>query len=224
MTIGKLISKEETEMYERWNLPVVEDVSKAVDNAKHNKSPSLMTAEQIERIQDQAFKEAYAAGFKKGQGEGKASGEKEILNNAKLLDELLESLSQPYKDMDHEVGQQLVNLSISIARQLVRRELKIDPSQIMGVVQEALTVLPVGSRDVKVCLHPDDVLVIKNMLTQSEGSRSWSLVDDPGLMRGDCRILTETSQIDASLDKRLAAIAAKILGGVRLEDESESID
>jgi len=216
----KLICKQSTDQYQRWDLPVVEDVSGAVANAKDDKAPGLMTAEQIERIQSQAYKEAYEAGFTKGREEGMVSGKDEIARNGQLLDDLLQSLSQPFEKLDEDMTQQLVSLSVAIARQLVRRELKIDAAQIVGVVQEAIAVLPVGSRNVKVCLHPDDVRAMQDSLANMETERSWELVDDPGLPRGDCRILTETSRIDATLEKRLAAIASRILGGEREADKA----
>ncbi len=216
----KLIGKQSTDQYQRWDLPMVEDVSGAVANAKDDKAPGLMTAEQIERIQNQAYKEAYEAGFAKGREAGMASGKDEIVRNGQLLDDLLQSLSQPFASLDENITQQLVSLSVAIARQLVRRELKIDATQIVGVVQEAIAVLPVGSCNVKVCLHPDDVRVVHDTLVKMETERSWELMDDPSLSRGDCRILTETSRIDATLEKRLAAIASRILGGEREADKN----
>lgn len=216
----KLISKKSTEGYQRWDLPMVEDISGAVANAKGDRAPGLMTAEQIERIQNQAYKEAYEAGFTKGRNEGMASGKAEIIRNGQLLDELLESLARPFEILDDDVMQQIVSLSASITRQLVRRELKMDASQIVGVVQEALAVLPVGSRDVKVCLHPDDLQVMRETFSRSEAERSWVLVADPGLSRGDCRVLTDTSLIDATLEKRLAAITSQLLGGERETDKN----
>jgi len=215
----KLISKHSTDQYQRWDLPMVEDISGAVANAKDDKAPGLMTAEQIERIQNQAYKEAYEAGFVKGREEGMASGKGEIVRNGQLLDDLLQSLSQPFEQLDEDITQQLVSLSVAIARQLVRRELKIDATQIMGVVQEAVAVLPAGSRDVKVCLHPDDVRVMRDTLVKMETERSWELVDDPGLSRGDCQILTKTSRIDATLEKRLTAITSRLFGGERETDK-----
>ncbi|NOX92590.1 MAG: flagellar assembly protein FliH [Gammaproteobacteria bacterium] len=218
----KLISKKSTDQYQRWDLPMVEDVSGAVANAKDDKAPGLMTAEQIERIQNQAYKEAYEAGFAKGREEGMVSGKDEIARNGQLLDDLLQSLSQPFDELNEDITQQLVSLSVAISRQLVRRELKIDATQIMGVVQEAIAVLPVGSRDVKVCLHPDDVKVMHETLAKTDTERSWELVNDSGLSRGDCRILTETSRIDATLEKRLSAIASRLLGGEREADNDSS--
>ena len=222
--MSKVISRDTTHGFERWDLPIVEDVSAAVDDAKQGKAPSLMTAEQIERIQKQAFKEAYDEGFKQGRQDGMASGKGELEYKGKLLAEMLDSLAHPFEQLDENVEQQLVSLSLAIARQLVRRELKADPGQVIGVVHEALAVLPVGSQDVKVCLHPDDVVLMRDAIEQSEPDRNWSLVDDPSLTRGDCRILTKVSQIEATLEKRLAAVVSKLLGGEREKDSTSSAE
>ncbi len=218
----KLISKKSTDQYQRWDLPMVEDVSGAVASAKDDKAPGLMTAEQIERIQNQAYKEAYEAGFAKGREEGMMSGQDEIAHNARLLDDLLQSLSRPFEKLDDDITQQLVSLSVAVSRQLIRREFKTDVAQIVGVVQEAIAVLPVGSREVNVCLHPDDVRVMRDVMTKAKTESSWELVSDSSLSRGDCRILTETSRIDATLEKRLTAIASQLLGGEREADKSSS--
>ncbi|MDQ7014938.1 MAG: FliH/SctL family protein [Gammaproteobacteria bacterium] len=38
------------------------------------------------------------------------------------------------------------------------------------------------------------------------------------LTRGGCKIFTETSKIDATLEARLTALSASLLGGVREAD------
>ena len=222
--MSKVISRDTSHGFERWDLPIVEDVSAAVKDAKDGMAPGLMTAEHIERIQNQAFKEAYDEGFKVGRKEGMASGKGEAEYKGKLLAEMLDSLAHPFEQLDETVEQQLVSLSVAIARQLVRRELKADPGQVIGVVHEALAVLPVGSQEVKVCLHPDDVVLVRETIAQSESDRNWSLIDDPSLHRGDCRILTKVSQIEATLEKRLAAVVSQLLGGEREKDTASSDD
>jgi flagellar assembly protein FliH len=214
----KVIIKDSADAYRRWDIPVVEDVSAAVANAKQDKAPGLMTAEQIERIQAQAFKEAYDAGMQEGRQAGMAAAQEEIEKKSGMLAAMLQSLAQPLQQLDDCVEQELVSLSLAIARQLVRRELKADPAQVMGVVHEALVVLPVGSRDVKVCLHPEDVALVREIVASSEADRTWSLIEDPSLLRGDCRIVTATSQVDATLERRLAAIVSQLFGGERQQD------
>ncbi len=89
-----------------------------------------------------------------------------------------------------EVGlkSELVGLVISMVKQLVRREVRLDPSQIIGVVREALSILPVGSRSIRVILHPEDAKLIREVYDMSDNEQSWKVTEDPVLARGGCRV------------------------------------
>ncbi len=218
--MSKLIDKEEADGgYQRWKPPQVADLSTAGADVS---ASSLLTAEQLENIQAQAYKEAWDEGFNKGRQEGLAAGQAEITRRVALLDRLVQALNQPFEEMDAAVEQALVDLAVTLAQALVRRELRSDPGQVVAVVREALAALPVASRHVRVCLHPDDVAVVTEALVArdagSDARRDWHLQEDPTLMRGDCRILSENSQIDATMEKRLAAVVAQLSGGEREQD------
>jgi flagellar assembly protein FliH len=216
--MSKIIDKEISGGFQRWELPLVEDVSGAVADAKKDKTSGLMTAEQIERIQAQAHKEAYDEGFNEGRQAGLKAGEAEVRRQSSLLGKLLDSLERPFCELDGEVEEELLQLAFGIARQLVRRELKADPGQVIAVVQEAIAALPVASRHVRVHLHPDDVRLIGESLSVSDGERHWTLVEDLTLARGDCRVLSENSQVDATLERRIAALVTQLMGGDREND------
>jgi flagellar assembly protein FliH len=216
--MSKIIEKDDSGAYERWELPLVEDVSGAVANAKLDKVSGLLTAEKIERIQSQAYKEAYDTGFAKGHADGLAAGQSETQRKLALLSQLLNGLSQPFQDLDESVEQELVQLAMAIARHLVRREFKSNPGEMIGLVKEALSALPMASQSVRVLLHPDDVSTVRDTLSGNDMEQSWSIVEDPTLNPGDCRVLSENSEVDGTLERRMAAIVAQLLGGERSED------
>lgn len=194
---------------------MVEDVSAAGAKAR---ADGLPTAEKLEEIQAQAYKESREAGFIKGHEEGMAAGEHEIRQQLQLLESLLHTLAKPLDELDQVVEDELVSLAIAIARQLVRRELKTDPGEVVGVVHEALAALPVASQNIRVSLHPEDVLLMNESVTQVDKDRNWALTEDPGLNRGDCIIHTDVSRVDATLERRLAAVVSQLLGGERKQD------
>ncbi|RLW67292.1 MAG: hypothetical protein B6D71_16730, partial [gamma proteobacterium symbiont of Stewartia floridana] len=111
------------------------------------------TAEELEAIQQQAYEE----GFEKGKQEGFEYGHKEGLNQAQMqlnqytsqFDRLLQTFERPLRNLDNQIEKELLALVIAIVKQLVRREVKSDPNLIVGVVREALSVLPVSSRNVR---------------------------------------------------------------------------
>ena len=46
----------------------------------------------------------------------------------------------------------------------------------------------------------------------------WRLLEDPGVGRGGCRVESQYSRVDATVEGRLQAVFAQVLGGERSED------
>jgi len=129
----------------------------------------------------------------------------------------LTSLGSPFENLDDQVEQEVVELVISMVRQLIRREIKMDPSHVAGVVREALSALPVANREVTLVLNPEDAKVIREVFTISEKEQGWKIVEDPVLDRGGCKVMANDSQIDATLESRLDALIAPLLSDERIQ-------
>jgi flagellar assembly protein FliH len=190
----------------------------------------ILTVDEIEVMQKQAYDEAFVQGkmhgFQQGFDEGSKKGYEDNLHllqsQAATLVSLLESLSEPFKRLDEEVENELVKLAIGIATQIIRRELKLDPGQIVGVVREAIGVLPLSSQKLSLKLHPEDAELVRSALALDEMLSSWSIVDDPLITRGGCEVDTDISHVDATVEHRLAAVIATILGGERERDSKDA--
>lgn len=205
---------------DRWEAPSIQkptarEVAEQEQQQQEIEHHRMLTAEAIEELQKKAYEEGRAEGFQKGFDEG----ENEIRLRVAHLEAVLNKLNQPLSDMDETVVEQMVSLSINIARQLVRRELKIDPGQVVAVVRETISSLPVAARNIRVFLNPEDALIVREMLAVSSGDQRWEIVEEPIMSRGGCKVVTDTSRIDASMESRLTAIAANLLGGERKSDD-----
>jgi flagellar assembly protein FliH len=186
---------------ERWEVP-------AIDGSD---GKGFLTARRLQDLQKEAYDEAYQVGL----ADGQKAGEKEIEVRAEHLDKLLNALARPFDELDERVEQQLVELSMSVVRQLFRREIRTDPSHIIGVVHEAIQLLPVASRNIRVFLHPEDARLVAESLSPSEGERAWNIVEDPLINRGGCTVNTDSSRIDAQAETRLNTVINSIAGDRR---------
>lgn len=211
--MSKIIPGDQSNHYQSWATPEVDGIS-AQTPAKDGNQVGLPTAEQLEQIQQQAYEEAHKQGFEAGL----KKGQQEILGRVQLLNRLMDKLAKPFEQLDEQVEQELVSLSIAIIKQMVRRELKSDPGQIVAVVREAMTSLPVSSRNVQLFLNPDDAKLIREALSLGSDEKKWEIVEDPLLSRGGCKVLSQQSQIDASVEKRVAQIVTSVFGGERGTD------
>lgn len=184
------------------------------------------TAGDLEKLQKQAYEEGFEegkkAGFEFGHKEGLAQAKRDIQHYTAHLDKLLSHFEQPLRELDDQVEKELLSLVIAIVKQLLRREVKSDPNLIVGVVREALSVLPVSSSNIRLLLHPEDAELIREVYALGDNEVGWSLIEDPVINRGGCKVVTDTSQIDGTLESRLTALIAPLLAGARvLDDQNE---
>ncbi len=185
----------------RWRVP-------AIDGSD---GQGYLTAGKLEELQKAAYDEAFA----KGHAEGLAAGEEELRQRGERYDELLRALCEPFDRLDESIEKQLVELATALVRQLFRREIRLDPTHIIGVVREAIQKLPIASRSVQVHLHPDDAALVRESLAPAEGEPAWTIVEDPLIACGGCKVTTESSQIDATTEARLNAVISAALGDER---------
>ncbi len=180
--------------------------------------PLRRRPENLTALEREAWEHGHAqgreAGLEAAQQEARAAAE-ELERRAQQLQGILDLMARPLADLDQQVQRQLALLAGAIARQIVRRELKTQPDEIVAVVRETVGLLPIVARNVRVHLHPEDAELVRSRLAASSGERAWSIVEDPMLARGGCRVTSETSSIDAQLEQRLGAAIATFLGDER---------
>lgn len=189
----------------------------AVDGPSIHRRNRLSVSE-LEELERAAWEEAFAQGKEAGLAAARMEIETrraELEQQAARLDSVMDLLAQPLKQLDAEMERQLVMLAFTLAKQLVRRELKADPSQVIGIVRDTVALLPIAARNVRVHLHPEDAALLREKLAETTADRAWSIVEDPVQGRGGCRVTTENSQIDARLETRLGAALSTLLGDER---------
>jgi flagellar assembly protein FliH len=79
----------------------------------------------------------------------------------------------------------------------------------------------VDARNVRLLLHPEDADLIREVYALADTEVGWTLIEDPVIARGGCKVVTDSSQIDATLDSRLTSLIAPLLAGARSEDETQ---
>ena len=177
-------------------------------------------------VEREAWEKGYAEGrdaattaVRKEQQATQVELDRRVQNLASILD----FMAKPIAALDTEVQRQLVSLTGAIARHIVRRELKTQPDEIVAVIRETVALLPMTARDIRVHLNPEDAKLVRARAVEAGSDRSWSIAEDPLISRGGCRVSSENSTIDATLEQRLGAAIAAALGDSRAPDAEEGI-
>ena len=152
----------------------------------------LPTAEDIERIHEQARKEGYDAGYEEGTARGRVE--------AMSLHNLVQGIDEALGSLDREVAEEILSLSIEIARQMVRHHFAAHPEAVAELIREALLQMP--QAHALVHLHPDDLELARDYLGEQLTHAGHRLVEDASISRGGVRIDAGSSQIDATVQTR----------------------
>lgn len=171
-----------------------------------------LTLEELESIRQEAYNEGFATGEKEGfhSTQLKVRQEAEVALTAKLesLELLMTRLFDPIGEQDTQIERSVIHLVEHIARKVIQRELTTDSRQIGNVLRDALKLLPMGATNVRIFINPQDFAQVKALRERHE--ENWRIVEDDTLQAGGCRIETEHSRIDASIETRLAQAVAKM--------------
>jgi flagellar assembly protein FliH len=185
-----------------------------VGRSRDEKRSAPNTVDLLREALQESEARGYQAGLAKAQAESQLSLDA-LAARVRQLDSVLDLLGQPLAQLDAEVERELLHLALAVGNQLARRELRIDPAQVIGIIRESLSQLPAAAREVRIHLHPEDAATVRERLAEPTSERAWTIVEDPTLTRGGCMVRTETSQIDVRLESRVNAVIANALGEER---------
>ncbi|MGH8294555.1 MAG: FliH/SctL family protein [Steroidobacteraceae bacterium] len=196
---------------ERWRLPEV--AGPIIGRSREDRRAAA--AEDSVHL---ALKEAEARGYEAGMARARAEtgvGLAALEERVKYFDSALHLLSRPLEQLDAGIESELAQLALAVGKQLARRELHVEPAQVIAILRESLALLPAAAREVRVHLHPEDAATVREHLTSPASERAWTLIEDPTLSRGGCIVQSQTSRVDSRLEARIAAVTASVLGDER---------
>ncbi|MEX3772047.1 flagellar assembly protein FliH [Pseudomonas sp. MYb118] len=171
-----------------------------------------LTLEELEAIRQEAYNEGFATGEKEGFHSTtikvRQEAEAALTPKVAALEQLMANLFEPIAEQDTQIEKSLVDLVQHITRQVIQRELAIDSTQIEHVMRDALKLLPLGVGNVRLYINPQDFEQVKALRERHE--ETWRIVEDEALLPGGCRVETEHSRIDATIETRVARVMDKL--------------
>ncbi|HVN04278.1 MAG TPA: FliH/SctL family protein [Bryobacteraceae bacterium] len=160
-------------------------------------------AAEIEQRVERARREGRQAGHAEGQAAGRAQAAAELQPVFEKLARTIQELAGLRPRILREAEGELVELSVAIARRILRRELSVDPDALRGLVKSALEKLPAQEIS-RIRVHPELAPGVQKALA-GEG-REWPLIADGTLERGALLIETARGKLDGSIETQLAEI------------------
>jgi flagellar biosynthesis/type III secretory pathway protein FliH len=148
-------------------------------------------------------------GYEKGLREGERTGFEKAEQASKLVfDQMAASIAEfatLRRRIRQEAEQDIVKLSLAVAKKIIHRELSIDPHALSGVVKAALEQIEI--REVRsIRMHPLEVDILRGPLLSAGLPTSIEIIADSSLEKGAIRLDTVRGEIDAGVGTQLQEI------------------
>ncbi|MDE3020285.1 MAG: flagellar assembly protein FliH [Pseudomonadota bacterium] len=186
MSDTKIIPKEALSAYERWEMAVIDDPS--------TKTVTLTTANEVEHIQELAYREGYSTGY--------AEGMREVNEKARMLALLLNGITAARKKWSEEIEGDTLRLVMALSKQFLRRVLPAKPDLVSAVIREAIASLPWLELPPRLFLHPEDARIVRELMSEELAEGKWQIIEDALISRGGVKIETVLNTVDATLEGR----------------------
>jgi len=154
--------------------------------------------------------EARRQGYEAGLQQARSAMEQET----RRLQQLAESLGSALDALDFRLADQVLNLALDVAKQVVAGELAARPERILDVVRLALRQMAETTREARLLLNPEDAHLVRPILSDLLDKSRLRIIEDVRIVRGGCLIETPQGDLDATLQTRWRQVIS-VLGSNR---------
>lgn len=184
-----------------------------------------ITAEHLQEITEAAEKEGFAKGRQEGVAQGKQEGvqqgyqeglqkakqeaDVQLRQKVQQLQQITNQLMVPFKEQESQLHLMLLDFVCALTRKVIKRELQIDSGDVLAVVKQAVAALPVGAKNLRLTLNPDDLAMIESYAEEKQ--LGWQFYGDASLTPGGCHIETAESQVDYSVETQMESLLEQFL-------------
>ena len=196
--------------------PEGEQVTETQMNSEELYRRKLLT---VERRTQEIERDAYSQGFAQGEKDGYDYGQKSVQVVKSQLERIVQNMEALPAKILQDYRNWLIQTSISLARQLLNREIRTSPEIVADTVS-ALIEEAEEHGALTVYLNPNDLEIVEKRadLTLPANGKHIALKADRDLERGGCRIESAVQLLDASIATVFENLEKKLLGGAASQD------
>lgn len=164
-------------------------------------------------------KQGYAEGYEKGENDAKHNFEVKSLEILDSLEDILLKTNDAWAELVKKYEDKILSLVCRIAEKVVLARLEIDDKLVKESIFNAMEKMP-EPEEIILHVSPDDYeyieMIKEEFFERINGLTSISVVSDPSINRGGCRIESSKAKIETDIESRLEAVFESIVkaGGV----------
>jgi flagellar assembly protein FliH len=153
---------------------------------------------------------AFERGREQGALEAHRAAQMARAGHLQRIGSVIANLQAALDELASSGADALLDLSLEVARQVLRRELTMGRDAALPAVREAIALIADHTAHPRVHLSPQDYELVRAELEVDASHRGCRFVSDPSVPPGGCRIETSQGEIDATLETRWRRVVAAL--------------
>jgi flagellar assembly protein FliH len=150
--------------------------------------------------------QAWSKGHEAGQLEARGAFDQQIVKLREGFSKTLQDFSVERDAYFQRVEEQVVRLTLAIARKILHREAQVDPLLLTGILRVALEKIGANT-STRLRAHPSDIGVWREYFAQAhENISAPELIGDPEIQAGRCVLETQLGTTEIGLETQLMEI------------------
>src|SRR6056297_187138 len=177
-------------------------------------------AEVVESDRKKAYESGYKSGSEDGYKDGFQAGKTESAKESRrIISEAKKVLRTAHSESREYIGrteEEIIELSVKIAESLIKKELQLDDSIIVGIAKSALAEVR-DRKQIVISAGKRESMVLQNHLHELREicpNGVFTILKDETVPGGGCLVETEIHVIDATVDRQLENVR-KVLADTR---------
>jgi flagellar biosynthesis/type III secretory pathway protein FliH len=162
--------------------------------------------------------QAYEKGFLEGQKAGMAEGRQRSEALSDRLQTVVEEIEGLWANLVQTYEEQIIALIARAAEKVVYAQVQLDTEVAMRAIRHAFELIP-EPVDVTVYVHPEDYEHIEtvkaDLFEQVKNFNLISIISDPSVGRGGCRVSTRLGEVDGDIESRIETMKTALIDAGR---------
>lgn len=180
----------------------------------------IMAREEAEKIRETSRRESQVAkeaacreGFEQGYREGLKKGDEEIKARYAQVESLLKQLKIERDSKLVEQEKDIIALVMAICRKILATVLEMRPEAIRQVIVNSLEQVK-DAEKIIVRVNPIHLPYLSGYeddLKEQYATGGFQIIEDPGILPGDCVVYTESGFVESRMEEQLEIIKAVLM-------------
>lgn len=160
----------------------------------------------VEQGREQGRQEGLALGREEGRAQGLAEAQAEQQQLVQQLNTLIEGVRTALQQLDSVIPARLVQLSLSVARTMLGKQLNCDHDILLEKIRQMLQREVLFKGELQLLVSQKELDIVQREFGATLASHGWAVRGDEHILPGGCRITSAEGELDATVSTQWQAL------------------